>query len=209
MFVEVLRAARAASPTLCSWQCAGDMLVRIEGDWLQSLSLQRDKSGGGTFFANHAVECIAIRDRVGIVSTRIGERWSKRHAVELGAAFVAQAQPTVSQPLDSAAMRAQLPATLRPAAGKFHDDSDPRALLVLAVLSVRALEREPAITAIARAAFTQHRWAVGRLGSDRLGQAARGPSSRAGSMPRIGSSIMRAHSRSTSSASSTDYSIAK
>ena len=110
-------------------------------------------------FANHAIECMAIRDRVSIVNTRIdgpnGERWSKQHAAELGAAFVAQAQPVVSQPLDSGVMRAQLardtPVTFRPAAGKFHDDSDPRALLVLAVLSVRTLDCDSAITATARA----------------------------------------------------------
>jgi hypothetical protein len=55
-----MRAVRDATPSLHRWRLTRDgTLLRIEGDWCQGLTLQREKRREG-WFANTSLECLAV-----------------------------------------------------------------------------------------------------------------------------------------------------
>lgn len=142
--MALLERVRNATPRLSSWSLTPDgVLVRIAGDWMQALALQRDKHRGG-WFPNAWVECLAMRDGPVMQDQRIVNQdeplWTKADLTQLGPAFFAQARPDPTKLLDTTAAFS--------GASTAHDS---RMILCAAVDTIRRGLLEEARAAVARA----------------------------------------------------------
>ena len=153
-----LRRARDEAPALAKWKVTRDgLLIRIAGDWEQSVSLDRDKHGRG-WYVNTCLTCVAMHDGwvawSELITTDESQLWSRDQLARLAPAIVAQARPSPSQALTTVRVRpcvTERHPSAFAAPTPLGDEADPYALVCIAVLALRDNDAQSAGKALARA----------------------------------------------------------